>query len=340
MRIREARRGLGPGAEPREAPPARRLANRPADTDESLRRHLLFSVHDLGRDPPFSRLDLVVLTALPAELDPSFHKRIEDHFWFGLRDGGLLWIDALPLSIDVGRFERVFPSRGLYRKLRRHVERGEIDSLITDVVANERLRIGEELHDGVGQELAALSLLFHRLRAEIAGGSRTGPGTLEQVEAVLASARRQLRTVTRAQLPIELDGRSLADALRDAVLPVAALLPVAVDFRAEGLFDWVDEKAAAHLIRIGQEAVRNAAAGGASRVELSLHEHPDRLQLEIRDDGCGFPMEPSDRSDGVGLRIMRYRARVIGASLRFVAGSVGSAVVCILPRIAGAPRIA
>jgi signal transduction histidine kinase len=86
-----------------------------------------------------------------------------------------------------------------------------------------------------------------------------------------------------------------------------------------------------HLYYIAQEAVLNAAKhGNAKNVVISLMHARDRFTLAVKDDGLGFPW-PGTHSTGMGIRIMHYRARVIGANLdlKSQAGH-GTQVTCIL----------
>ncbi len=102
----------------------------------------------------------------------------------------------------------------------------------------------------------------------------------------------------------------------------------------------VENEIALHLYYIVLEAVANAAKhSGASRVDISLQPAGDRWLLSIRDDGSGFSL-PDPNQDGMGLRILHYRARVIGATLTLQSqpGS-GTTVTCLfLPVSREAPR--
>jgi signal transduction histidine kinase len=297
--------------------------------DTFLRRHLVFSRHELGRDPPFAQLDLVFAHGLDAP--EALRERIADHFWFALRDEGVLWLEGTSLRIDAERFDRIFHAPNGFRRQGRGLRRAAIDALIADAIADERVRLGEELHDTVGQHVAAASLMLHRVKKESAAPRSP---VFRELEKTLAAARNDLRAIARGQLPIEIVGADLPAALRDTATTLTQLLGVEVVSTAEGAFDWVDPVSAGHLVRIAQEAARNAAAAGARHVGLKLRDGPADLRLGIFDDGGG--LAPSSRKrvlgEGLGLHIMRYRARVIGASLRFSAVGKGTAVECVLPR--------
>ena len=302
---------------------------RTLQADSLLRQHLVFSRHDPGWDPPFVQLDLIVVCGLDADA-PGTLERLAEHFWFALRDGGVLWLERVPLAIDVERFDRLPSAPGGYRKLGRYLPRAEIDALIADVIASERLRVGEELHDAVGQHVAAASLFAHRIHER--NQDPRLEETLRDLDESIAATRRELRAVMRGQFPIEIDGRNLAEALRESVAVVTRVLPLASELSAEGEFGWVDAPTASHLVRIAQEAVRNAGSAGARRVEVTLRATEGGLHLEVRDDGAGLVLDERANIEGLGLRIMRYRARTIGASLHFLPSQSGTIVACTLAR--------
>jgi signal transduction histidine kinase len=83
---------------------------------------------------------------------------------------------------------------------------------------------------------------------------------------------------------------------------------------------------------IAHEAVRNARTGRARKVVVKLFETSVGLTLEIRDDGCGLPEPDTLRPGGLGLRIMRHRARAIRATLRLSSDATGTTVICELLR--------
>jgi len=93
-----------------------------------------------------------------------------------------------------------------------------------------------------------------------------------------------------------------------------------------------DNTIATHLYRIAQEAVSNAVKHGrAKTVKVSLAGGSNQLRLRIQDDGVGFPEELDEETRGMGVRIMHYRARIIGANLE-ISGALdgGTTLTCTL----------
>jgi signal transduction histidine kinase len=292
-----------------------------------VRRHVMFSTHQLGLDPPFAQLDLIVVCD-GAGLDPTAAQRLALQFAFALREGGTLCLLGAPLLLEAADFESFGTSGRVFRRVRRHMTRLEVDGLISDVVAAERFRMGEHLHDGIGQHLTALSLALHRLRnADVA----VVPQLLARLEEMLLVARNDLRAVARGELALELPATSLSDALETAVADARRLLVADVELEIGLDLAPLEATAVTQLVRIAQEALRNAAASGAKRIAITVRRRGSTgLELAIRDDAGGMDRHNPYRSLGLGLRIMRHRADLIGATLRFASDEHGTTIICAL----------
>jgi signal transduction histidine kinase len=297
---------------------------------DKLRKHILFTQHRLGVDPPFGRCDLVYLAGR-AGADAGSPEAITAHLVFALRDGGLLFAAGERLPIDVDAFGVV---RGrLYRKIDSQLHRHEIDEIINDVVEAERLRISAELHDGVGQNVSAASLLLYRLRQASGSISAEVDALCADLTDVLTAIRQDLRAVARGELVVlDVSGTTLPAALAESVSNVATMLDMQVETSCSGSYEWLDEATATHLVHIAQEAIRNAGAAHAKHAVVSLQQSDREMQLEIRDDGPGLPGGTLGPFEGVGIRIMRHRARAIRGQLRLWSDEHGTHVTCRIDR--------
>ena len=95
-----------------------------------------------------------------------------------------------------------------------------------------------------------------------------------------------------------------------------------------------DAEVAGHLYRIAQEAVNNALKHAApSEIRIGLEQRDGWLVLEVDDDGEGFA-ESSLPNDGIGLRVMRYRVRLLGGVLEIDSAPAGGARVCCRVKLA------
>jgi len=113
---------------------------------------------------------------------------------------------------------------------------------------------------------------------------------------------------------------------------VTELYGIACIFRSSGEVSLKDNATATHLYRITQEAINNAVKHAeATEIRITLGARGRKVELEIIDNGKGLP-EDQEPSTGFGLKIMRYRASMIGAHLQLTGDrSRGTRVLCEVP---------
>jgi len=130
---------------------------------------------------------------------------------------------------------------------------------------------------------------------------------------------------------VALDGGGVVPALEQLASRAEELFGIRCLLKCDGQVSVCNESAATQVYRIAQEAITNAVRHGkAKHVWMTLNAVKDNVTLTIKDDGAGLPEVPQNNS-GMGLRIMRYRAGLIGASLDIERdGSRGTVVTCFL----------
>jgi len=210
-------------------------------------------------------------------------------------------------------------------------ERKGLEREILEISNREQRRIGHDLHDGVCQQLAAIAY-----RMDILGDQLQEQGVAESAEAerigeLVQEAMQQTRGVARGLFPVRLDESGLATALAEFAENTGRLFRIHCHFQGEELAWPLDKAVSLHLYYIAQEAVSNAIKHGqATAVTVDLTQSRDRLVLTVRDNGQGFlPLLAG--GTGMGVRIMRYRARMIGASLELKSQPAeGTMVTCVL----------
>lgn len=215
-------------------------------------------------------------------------------------------------SRQVDRAGEVVEVEGVARDI---TQRKRLEREILEISSREQRRIGHDLHDGVCQQLAGISLLTNALADRLEAGHRVNPAEVEKLSALINEANRQTRAVARGLFPVRLEDNGLVSALEELAINASALFNLQCTFQRDEPEPVVEHGIAIHLYYIAQEALANAAKHGqASQVEMELRATDQRWVLRIRDDGVGFSTSFVSRT-GMGIRIMHYRARVIGASL-------------------------
>lgn len=209
-------------------------------------------------------------------------------------------------------------------------ERSRLERELLEISSREQRRIGHDLHDGVCQQLAAIAYRAEMLGDQLQHLAPTQAAEAEQIGALINQATVEARGVARGLFPVRLEEDGLVSALEELADSASARFHLECRFEctAPSSSD-MDTESARHLYYVAQEAVLNAVRHGqATLVCISLAVEGDRFRLQVEDNGLGFEMALVRRA-GMGIRIMRYRARVIGASLEVSSQPQrGTLVVC------------
>jgi PAS domain S-box-containing protein len=210
-------------------------------------------------------------------------------------------------------------------------ERRRLEQELLEISSAEQRRIGQDLHDGLCQHLAGIEFRTSVLIDELANSSQVQHEIAEIGELIREGAR-QARMLSHGLAPVSLEADGLMSALKELTENAAKLFSKTCRFECPKPVSVEDNLVATHLYRIAQEAISNAARHSrAKTIALALRRTANETTLSITDDGCGFPASAS-RSGGMGLRIMKYRAEMIGAALTIGATKEGdgTSVVCVL----------
>ncbi len=222
-------------------------------------------------------------------------------------------------------------------------ERKHLERAILDAVSREQDRIGNDLHDGLGQELTGIALMLRCLAGRLQAQHGESPPEIEGITRLLNNAVENTRSLARGLSPVHLERGGLRDALEGLAMHARGIYGIKAEFLDKlPPVIHLDTEVANHLYRIAQEAVTNAVKHGqAGVVRLHLSATQNNVRLTIDDDGCGMP-QPSpnttatnandDLAKGMGLRIMRYRARIARGDMHIERGATrGTRVVCECP---------
>jgi signal transduction histidine kinase len=167
----------------------------------------------------------------------------------------------------------------------------------------------------VCQQLAAIAYHVDMLADQLQEKHLPESSEAERIGSLLNETMSQTRSVARGLFPVRLEEEGLVSALEEVVDNATKLFRVRCEFSCAGPEPRVETSTALHLYYIAREAVLNAAKhGNATGITLTITRQQERSVLTVTDNGRGF--EPSEgHSGGMGIRIMRYRAQVIGATL-------------------------
>ncbi|MEX0937404.1 MAG: PAS domain S-box protein [Pirellulales bacterium] len=215
------------------------------------------------------------------------------------------------------------------------VERRRLKRRIAEIARDEQLRIGQDLHDTVTQQLTGGTMVAAALRQQLENDQSRHAVQAANLVEILKDAQHQVRNLMRGLLPVEVPPENLIDELDELVERTSQLHGVECSFEFEQEIEVRDTVVATHLFRIAQEATHNAVKhAGAGRIVIQLQED-EAIRLSVRDDGEGMYVQEKSGSKR-GLRIMQSRAEVIGGILEIqTEPGGGTCIVCTVPRETG-----
>ncbi|MFA6562003.1 MAG: CHASE3 domain-containing protein [Verrucomicrobiia bacterium] len=216
--------------------------------------------------------------------------------------------------------------------------RERLEKEVMEISEREQRRIGQDLHDGLCQRLTGTALLNRSLQQKLVAKSMAEAAEAGRVTELINNSIEEARRMTRGLHPVPDEPTGLMIALRELAAGTQSLSKLACHFNCPEAVAIPDRTAATHLFRIAQEATQNAMRHAkASNITISLQADENTIALTVSDDGCGLP-EHRQRK-GMGLEIMDYRARAVGATLAVRRGEErGTVMSCTLPRDAFSPR--
>ncbi|MDB6108728.1 MAG: hypothetical protein JWR69_478 [Pedosphaera sp.] len=211
-------------------------------------------------------------------------------------------------------------------------ERERLEHELLEITEKERRRIGLDLHDDLGQKLAGVALMMKGLEVGLTKKKLPEAADAQRISGLISQAIDHASGLARNLTLGDLENENLPSALEDLAANVKHLFAISCKFKSEGAIQALDRNTITQFYKITQEAVTNAVKHGKAReVGIHLTQKPDRLVLTVRNNGLPFP-SMIDKSKGMGLRIMNYRANVIGASLDVSPKRPhGTIVTCCLP---------
>ena len=211
-------------------------------------------------------------------------------------------------------------------------ERKRLERTVLEISEREQRRIGQDLHDGLGQYLTGIAFMTKVHEQKLA--EREVPEATEAAKIVelVNGAILKTRELSRGLLPVVSDAHGLMSALQLYAHEIEDLFGIACQFQCDKAVLIDDATVSTHLYHIAQEAVNNAIKHGHPKsIRIRLFSGEREGTLMVNDDGSGFS-RPTAPHAGVGLHIMNYRAGIIGGHLEVRREQPrGTAVVCHFP---------
>jgi signal transduction histidine kinase len=209
----------------------------------------------------------------------------------------------------------------LQSQVKLDAEISRLEQSLISVAEERELSIGQELHDNLGQQIAAIGYQAKALEKILVTSGQSQAAEIATSIALQAqTAVMHCKQLAQGLLPFEMEDSGLMAALQTLASRISTTYWIACDFvcKHEVVID--DIEVALNFYRIVQEASHNAIRHGhAQHLVISLAEEQAGIRLSICDDGSGFvaaiPGEMSGTSKGMGIKIMQYRAKQIGAIL-------------------------
>lgn len=244
------------------------------------------------------------------------------------REGNILQISLKPSPIldRRGRIE------GVSIIARDVTERKELERELLEIDDNERQRIGQDLHDSLGQQLTGISLKLKALTMELRKTACSQSALhAETINGLVKNAIMQTRELARGLIPMKLLTEGIFEALSDQCESFKKLYDVSIDLDYDENVILESSSQENQLYRISQEAVTNAIRHGeATAITIKLENVQREVVMTVIDNGKGIGQQ---ENVGLGLKIMHWRASLINANLSIRKNPQGSGTIvkCRIP---------
>ena len=211
-------------------------------------------------------------------------------------------------------------------------EREQLERAVLNISAREQRRIGQDLHDGLGQHLTGIAFMAKVHEENLAAKQVTEAAEAAKIVRLVNEAIHKTRELARGLLPVVSEAHGLMSALELWAAEVEDLFGICCRFQCEPPVLIHDDGMATHLYHIAQEAVNNALKHGHARnILIRLAAENKWGTLSVTDDGIGIP-EDRGNTHGMGLHIMSYRAGMIGGRLEVrPKADRGTEISCLFP---------
>ncbi len=245
--------------------------------------------------------------------------------------------EAIPVPTQIVIEAIAAQAAGAMARIGAEAEQHRLERQILEISDREQARIGQDIHDGLCQHLVSLAFDANALHRALAAGRQPEARTARRIARFLDRAITESRQLSRGLFPVRLETEGLASALEELATSTRDRFKIRCRFAGQGPVLVPARAIATHLYRIAQEAVSNAIRHSRARsITIRLRAGVRALELSVEDDGAGFSSATRQKSSGMGLHIMDYRARTLGGTLTVAPRRRGGTIVCCcVPRASG-----
>jgi signal transduction histidine kinase len=282
-----------------------------------------FSIPDM---PQLTGIFVFLLVASVIAIVGEMHRRRTEVLWKLQRD------------LEVRVQERTAELETVNRSL------GDLTGRLLHFQDEERRRIARELHDSVGQSLAALAMNLSSLGGDIERIAKAA-GTVSDSVSLVDDVTKDIRTISYLLHPPLLDEAGLVSALRWYARGFSERSKIQVDLDLADDFERLPQDLEMAIFRLVQESLTNVHRHSGSPVaKIRITRSADEVRVEVEDQGKGIPVEKQSEllslgTPGVGIRGMRERLRQLGGTLKITSeGNCGTKVMALLPTKTAGPR--
>src|ERR1700731_361971 len=212
-----------------------------------------------------------------------------------------------------------------------------LSARLLQVQDEERRRIAREMHDSVGQLVAAISMNLGTVREQSDRLDAKGAKAVAETIVLVEEIEREIRTISHLLHPPMLDEAGLGSAIRWYVDEFSERSKISVDLSIPSDFGRLPNDMEIAIFRIVQECLTNIHRhSGSATATINMVAEDSRIVVRVQDSGKGIPLKrqqelnSTDRT-GVGFRGMRERVRQLGGSLKIESGANGTVIVATLP---------
>lgn len=232
-----------------------------------------------------------------------------------------------------GYLVKPISSRNLQATIEMSIHKSELEKkmakTVLEIADKEQIRIGQDLHDDLGQLLTGISYKIRALQERMKLDFSEDALFASEISELVDHAKHQLKQMIKGMLPFETGENALISTMEELAGNTRKIFSVPCNLTYSKHISILDKTAVMHLYRIAKEAVTNAVRHSTpEHIEISLSKNNGKVKLTIKDDGTGI-QEANKHKNGMGLTIMNYRANMIGASLDILSETGrGTSVIC------------